>query len=45
MALLNSLVGIIALVITAVIVVIVAAIVVDIVRWLRNPEQQSGIQQ
>lgn len=43
MPLLNSVVGVVALVVSLAIVVIVAALVLDIARWLRNPEERSGL--
>ena len=43
MALFNSLIGLIAIPIGLAIFVIVLALIVDIVKWLRNPEEHGGL--
>ena len=43
MPLLNSIIGIIALLVGLAIFAIVMLLIVDIARWLRNPEENSGL--
>lgn len=43
MPLLNSVITVVAVVVGLAIFAIVAALVLDIVRWLRNPEERSGL--
>lgn len=45
MALLNSTVGIIALIVGVVIFVMVLALVIDIAKWVLDPEANSGLQE
>lgn len=45
MAIVNSIVGITALLVGLVLFVLVVALVVDIARWVRNPEANSGLQE
>lgn len=43
MALLGSILGIVAVLVGLAILVLVLALVVDIARWVRNPEENSGL--
>ena len=43
MPLLNSIITVVAIVVGLAIFAIVVALVLDIVRWLRNPEERSGL--
>lgn len=45
MPILNSIVGIVALLVGLVLFVLVLALVVDIFKWVRNPEENSGLRE